>query len=78
MVQLDLQMKDGRVSMSLVNFEHIMNCLANQKFVGEAPPNGDAMAMKPEDYKEVQDNNQAAIDDCWKQGMDYLGRMSKK
>ena len=26
-------------------YEHLLNCLANQKFIGEAPPNGDALAM---------------------------------
>ncbi len=40
-------------------FEHVLNCLANQKFLHE---------MKPED----RDSGQAAIDRAWKDGMALL------
>ena len=53
-------------------FEHLLNCLANQKFIGEAPPNGDAMAMGQESYEELHECNQAIIDKAWNKGMSLL------
>jgi len=67
-----------RISLSLDSWEHVMNCLANQKFVGEAPPCGDAMAMDPENYRKVQEETQAVIDECWTQGMEFLGVVSRE
>lgn len=53
-------------------FEHLLNCLANQKYIGEAPPNGDALAMGEETFNELQDANQQTIDDAWNDGMAIL------
>jgi len=41
-------------------FEHLLNCLANQKFT-PYPATG-----------EVESMNQAAIDNAWREGMDLL------
>jgi len=72
MVKLEAIKKNGVILISEDSFEHLLNCLANQKFIGELPPNGDALDMSPEAYKSVQAKNQAAIDDFWKQCMDLL------
>ncbi len=53
-------------------FEHLLNCLANQKFIGEAPPNGDALAMGQEAYEELHESNQEIIDKAWNKGMAIL------
>ncbi len=53
-------------------FEHLLNCLANQKYVGEPPPNADAVAMGQEAYDELQTSSQSVIDDAWRDGMDIL------
>ena len=48
-------------------FEHLLNCLANQKFIHEI--NADALEC---DYKKVQKENQQAIDKAYRQGRDLL------
>lgn len=53
-------------------FEHLLNCLANQKFIGEKPPCGDALAMGKTAYQKIQIRNQKIIDKAWKKGMDLL------
>lgn len=53
-------------------FEHLLNCLANQKYIGEAPPNGDALDMGQEAYEELHRCNQQIIDDAWSDGMAML------
>ena len=53
-------------------FEHLLHCMANQKFIGEAPPNGDALEMGQESYEELQEGNQAIIDKAWNKGMTIL------
>ncbi len=53
-------------------FEHLLNCLANQKYIGEAPPNGDALGMGQEKYQELHKSNQQIIDDAWNKGMSLL------
>ena len=78
MVQLDMRMENGRISLDPSSFEHVLNCLANQMFIGKVPPYGDPMLMDPKDYKNVHEGNQAAIDDCWRQGMDFLGNIGGK
>jgi len=45
------------------SFEHLLNCIDNQKFMQEVPLNGDALAMSKEDYCQIQRDNQATIDD---------------
>lgn len=66
MVKLEAKKVDGNIVISEDSFEHLLSCLDNQKFVGESPPNGDAMEMfmnDPDGYKQIHINNQKAIDD---------------
>lgn len=61
-VKLDATKKDGFIVISEDSFEHLLNCLDNQKFIREI--NADATTC---DYKKVQQKNQDAIDDFnWK------------
>ncbi len=62
MVKLEATKKDGYIIIAEHSFEHLLACLDNQKFVGEAPPNGDALAMGEEAYNETQREIQEAID----------------
>jgi hypothetical protein len=73
MVKLEAK-KDGKgnVIISEDSFEHLLNCLDNQKFVGESPPNGDAMSMDKDEYNEVHENIQNAIDGFSRQCRDLL------
>lgn len=48
-------------------FEHLLNCLANQKYIRDI--NADALEC---DYKSIQKENQAHIDKAWRDGMDLL------
>lgn len=63
---------DEKIAIDKNYFEHLLNCLANQKFIGEAPPCGDAMAMDKNDYLNVQRENQKIIDKAWNRGMFIL------
>lgn len=58
-------------------FEHLLSCLANQKFVNELPPNGDAVSSGKEVYYAIQKRNQKIIDEAWMKGMDLL-KLKKK
>lgn len=58
MVTLDAKKENGRISISEDSFEHLLNCLDNQKFIGER--NADSTTC---DADQVQKDNQAAIDD---------------
>ena len=73
MVKLEAK-KDGKgnVVISENSFEHLLNCLDNQKFVGEVPPNGDAMDMDRDEYNNVQIDIQNAIDDFNRQCRNLL------
>lgn len=73
MVKLEAK-KDGKgqIIISEDSFEHLLSCLDNQKFVGESPPNGDALAMGEKEYNKVQDENQACIDDFNRQCRNLL------
>lgn len=72
MVKLEAVKKDGAILISEGSFRHLLNCLANQKFVGETPINGDSVAVGKEEYYRVQNAMQDVIDDFWKQGMNLL------
>ena len=48
-------------------FEHLLNCLANQKYINEI--NADALTC---DYKKIQKENQEIIDRAWNDGMKML------
>ncbi len=63
------QRNDGTITIKKDFFEHLLNCLANQKFIDEPPSNGDAIAMEEEEYNKVQREGQEAIDKAWRQGM---------
>ena len=52
-------------------FEHLLNCLANQKFINE-PPNADGIAMGEKLCKEEKKLNQETIDKTWNKGMFIL------
>lgn len=58
MVTLDAIRKDGWVIISEDSFEHLLNCLDNQKFIDSR--NADSVTC---DANKVQKVNQAAIDD---------------
>ncbi len=60
MVKLEAKKVDGNIVISEGSFEHLLNCLDNQKFIHDV--NADAMSDDT-DYKQVQSDNQAAIDD---------------
>lgn len=55
------------ITMSRDYFEHLLNCLANQKFIHEI--NADATEC---DYKKIQKENQTIIDKAWTDGMNML------
>lgn len=78
MVKINMRRENGRISIDEGSFEHILNCLANQKYVGKAPPCGDAMDTEPAEYRKVQKDNQEAIDDCWRQGMAFLSKIRNR
>ncbi|KKN30388.1 hypothetical protein LCGC14_0834610 [marine sediment metagenome] len=60
MVKLDARKEDGEIIISEGSFEHLLNCLDNQRFINDV----NADAMSPDvDYKQIQKDNQEAIDD---------------
>ncbi len=66
MIKLDAKKVDGKIVISEDSFEHLLNCLDNQKFVGAPPPCGDAAELAvsdPQGYKQVDIDIQNAIDD---------------
>jgi len=65
------------ISIDVDFFEHLLNCLANQKFIGEPPPCGDAMALGKNKYNAIQKENQRIIDEAWNKGMEILNKYSK-
>ena len=74
MVQLEAYDSGDNVVVSKDSFEHLLNCLDNQRFVGETPPNGDALDMGVDEYRQVQIDIQHRIDDFSKQCRNILGR----
>lgn len=63
---------NGNIVITEDDFFHILNCLCNQKFIGEPPPNGDALSLGMQEYYNIQKENQDIIDDCYHQCMDIL------
>lgn len=62
MVQLEARATETDIIISKDSFEHLLNCLDNQKYAGEV--NADALdSLSTEDIHDVQDNIQTAIDD---------------
>ena len=72
MVKLEAVKKDGNVIISEDSFEHLLSCLDNQKYIHEGPCNGDGLAMGPEAYKAVQNENQTEIDQFNRQCRELL------
>lgn len=56
-------------------FEHLLNCLANQKFIHEI--NADALSPDT-DYKQVQREGQEAIDKAYRDGHDLLSDATRE
>lgn len=67
MVKLDAVREGRRITISEDSFEHLLNCLDNQKFIREI--NADALTC---DYKKVQQETQQAIDDFSRQCRELL------
>ena len=66
MVKLNAKKVNGKIIISEDSFEHLLNCLDNQKFVHNLPSCGDEMDLAinhPDEYKQVQTDIQNAIDD---------------
>lgn len=57
-------------------FNHLLNALANQKFIRDV--NADGMSEGIEKVKSTQAEMQQAIDEAWRLGMDYLYLKSPK
>lgn len=53
-------------------FEHLLNCLANQKYIHELPNCGDGLSLDGETVQEIREWNQQVIDDAWNDGMGIL------
>lgn len=54
---------NGNIIITENSFEMLLACLDNQKFVDEAPQNGDSISIGKDEYYKVQDNIQKFIDD---------------
>lgn len=56
--------KDGKgnIVISENSFELLLACLDNQKFVHEAPQNGDSLSVGEDNYKQTQESIQDTID----------------
>jgi len=56
--------KDGKGNVVITedSFEMLLSCLDNQKFVGEAPQNGDSISVGKDEYYKTQKDIQDAID----------------
>lgn len=67
------QRNDGTITISKDFFEHLLNCLCNQKYIGELPTNGDSISVGKQHYDSVQEEGQSAIDKAWNQGMFIMG-----
>lgn len=61
MVKLEARATENDIIISKDSFEHLLNCLDNQKYVGEV--NADALDMGVKEIHSVQNEIQAAIDD---------------
>ena len=66
------QRDDDKITISKSFYEHLLNCLANQKFIGESPTCGDGLAECPEKVRNIQAENQKAINKAWREGMFIL------
>lgn len=53
---------EGNIIISENSFEMLLACLDNQKFIHEAPQNGDSISVGENEYKQTQESIQAIID----------------
>lgn len=68
MVDLNIKKENGMISMSEDDLEHIMGCLANQKFINSPPINGDSLEAELNgEADKVRKEHQASIDHCYRQ-----------
>lgn len=67
---------NGTITLPADDLELILLCLCSQKFIGEAPPNGDAAAMGKSAYEKSQKEQQAFVDDVYHQAMDLISSSS--
>jgi len=58
------------ITVSKSYFEHLLSCLANQKFIGDI--NADALELDKKEYEKIQIENQDVIDKAWRNGMFML------
>ena len=70
MVKVEAKKVGTDIVISEDSFEHLLNCLANQKYIADI--NSDGMADGEKAIKAVQEHNQAAIDDFYRQCMEVL------
>jgi hypothetical protein len=61
------EIKSNMIKVDSDFFEHLLNCLCNQKYIRDI--NADALTC---DYKSIQKENQIAIDKAYRDGMDIL------
>ena len=72
LVKLDGRLEGDNVVISQQSFNYLLACLANQKYVGELPINGDSIADGKESYDATQREIQESIDNFYHQCMDLL------
>ncbi len=65
MVKLEARKENGEIIISEDSFEHLLNCLDNQKFIHDV--NADGMSLGIKKVREIQAKNQAYIDDFSRQ-----------
>ena len=62
----------GNIIITEDSFEILLVCLDNQKFIHEAPQNGDSLSVGEEQYKQTQESIQKVIDDYNRASRDIL------
>jgi len=62
---------EGLIAVPREFFEHLLNCLANQKFINDI--NADAVSLDT-DSQAIQRDCQGTIDKAWLRGMDMLNQ----
>lgn len=67
---------NGTITLPADDLELILLCLCSQKFIGEAPPNGDAASMSKSAYAKSQKEQQEFVDEVYHAGMDLIGSTS--
>lgn len=68
----------GNITLPVEDFEQLLAALANQKFVGEAPPNGDALDMGKEKYDATQKSTQELIDEIYVKNQKRLSEFNRQ